>query len=215
MIIYDDAGYIAGVQSVLLETDVDLDVNDLTKQARFIGPNLFLVDWLENAFSVLILLFSSSFSSSIISTCVSAQPVYVRDSWMGEAAWFTTAYFVDPLVICNGGRLPINILVETFSILKEMQSNIFQEFERLGHLRNRRSSSHPERNARQPDQYPSHTGWGGYDLRLVRNRMRKTWQKFPQVWSFLLRWNGRSLPPVRLHPWTGFTITERVIFSHR
>ena len=44
MIIYDDAGYIAGVQSVLLETDVDLDVNDLTKQARFIGPNLFLVD---------------------------------------------------------------------------------------------------------------------------------------------------------------------------
>jgi len=63
VIIYDDAGYIAGVQSVLLETDVDLDVNDLTKQ-----------------------------------------PVYVRDSWMGEAAWFTTAYFVDPLVICNGGR---------------------------------------------------------------------------------------------------------------
>merc|ERR1712080_349973 len=23
---------------------------------------------------------------------------------MGEVAWFTTAYFVDPLLICNGGR---------------------------------------------------------------------------------------------------------------
>ena len=33
MIIFDDAGYIAGVQSVLLESDVDLTVNDLTKQA--------------------------------------------------------------------------------------------------------------------------------------------------------------------------------------
>ena len=32
------------------------------------------------------------------------QPVYVQDVWMGEVAWFTTAYFVDPLVICNGGR---------------------------------------------------------------------------------------------------------------
>ena len=47
---------------------------------------------------------------------------------------------------------------------------------------------------------------------------KKTWQKhiailkLLQVWSFLLRWNGRSLPPVRLHPWTGFTITKRVIF---
>ena len=32
------------------------------------------------------------------------QTVYVQDVWMGEVAWFTTAYFVDPLVICNGGR---------------------------------------------------------------------------------------------------------------
>ena len=33
MLIFDDAGYIAGVQSVLLESEVDLAVNDLTKQA--------------------------------------------------------------------------------------------------------------------------------------------------------------------------------------
>lgn len=63
VMIYDDAGYIAGVQSVLLESDVDMAYNDLTKQ-----------------------------------------PVYVQDVWMGQTAWFTTAYFVDPLVICNGGR---------------------------------------------------------------------------------------------------------------
>merc|ERR1712047_170796 len=65
VMIYDDAGYIAGVQSVLLESDVDMSYNDLTKQ-----------------------------------------PVYVQDVWMGQTAWFTTAYFVDPLVICNGGRSP-------------------------------------------------------------------------------------------------------------
>merc|ERR1711963_234205 len=63
VMIYDDGGYIAGVQSVLLEKDIDMSVNNLTKQA-----------------------------------------VYVKDLWMGEPAWFTTAYFVDPLVICNGGR---------------------------------------------------------------------------------------------------------------
>ena len=34
VIIFDDAGYIAGVQSVLLERDVDMSVNDLTKQAE-------------------------------------------------------------------------------------------------------------------------------------------------------------------------------------
>ena len=46
MIIYDDAGYIAGVQSVLLERDVDLDVNDLTKQARFIRSKcIFCLYW--------------------------------------------------------------------------------------------------------------------------------------------------------------------------
>merc|ERR1711972_885404 len=53
VMIYDDAGYIAGVQSVLLESDVDMSYNDLTKQ-----------------------------------------PVYVQDVWMGQTAWFTTAYFV-------------------------------------------------------------------------------------------------------------------------
>ena len=30
--IYDDAGYIAGVQSVLLESNVDMAYNNLTKQ---------------------------------------------------------------------------------------------------------------------------------------------------------------------------------------
>ena len=34
VIIYDDAGYIAGVQSVLLERDVDMSVNDLTTQVK-------------------------------------------------------------------------------------------------------------------------------------------------------------------------------------
>jgi len=63
VMIYDDAGYIAGVQSVLLEKDIDMSVNNHTKQA-----------------------------------------VYVKDVWMGEEAWFTTAYFVDPILICNGGR---------------------------------------------------------------------------------------------------------------
>ena len=32
VMIYDDAGYIAGVQSVLLESNVDIAYNDLTKQ---------------------------------------------------------------------------------------------------------------------------------------------------------------------------------------
>ena len=32
VMIYDDAGYIAGVQSVLLESNVDMAYNDLTKQ---------------------------------------------------------------------------------------------------------------------------------------------------------------------------------------
>ena len=77
MIIFDDAGYIAGVQSVLLERDVDMSVNDLTKQAekQLFGKMMEIM-----------------------------QAVYVQDVWMGEVAWFTTAYFVDPLVICNGGR---------------------------------------------------------------------------------------------------------------
>ena len=41
-----------------------------------------------------------------------SQPVYVQDVWMGQTAWFTTAYFVDPLVICNGGRLLQNNFAE-------------------------------------------------------------------------------------------------------
>ena len=39
VIIYDDAGYIAGVQSVLLERDVDMAVNPLTKQAEKLFVN--------------------------------------------------------------------------------------------------------------------------------------------------------------------------------
>ena len=38
--------------------------------------------------------------------------MYVQDVWMGQTAWFTTAYFVDPLVICNGGRLLQNNFAE-------------------------------------------------------------------------------------------------------
>ena len=83
MIIYDDAGYIAGVQSVLLERDIDMSVNDLTKQA-------------EQLFSKTHFFGEKSYGNM--------QPAYVQDVWMGEVAWFTTAYFVDPLVICNGGR---------------------------------------------------------------------------------------------------------------
>jgi hypothetical protein len=63
VIIYDDAGYIAGVQSVLLDKYVDHDVVDFSVQAP-----------------------------------------YTADVWMGETAWYTTAYFVDPAVICAGGR---------------------------------------------------------------------------------------------------------------
>jgi len=66
VLIYDVAGYIAGAQSVLLETDVDLSVYNITKQA-----------------------------------------VYVKDKWWKEKpAWFTTTYFVDPSIICRGGRTP-------------------------------------------------------------------------------------------------------------
>ena len=39
VIIFDDAGYIAGVQSVLLERDVDMSYNDLTKQ---VNEDMFL-----------------------------------------------------------------------------------------------------------------------------------------------------------------------------
>ena len=31
-------------------------------------------------------------------------PYYVLDSWFSEEAYYTTAYFVDTAIICNGGR---------------------------------------------------------------------------------------------------------------
>ena len=31
-------------------------------------------------------------------------PYYVLGDWNGEEAYFTTAYFVDTAIICNGGR---------------------------------------------------------------------------------------------------------------
>ena len=34
----------------------------------------------------------------------SSNPYYVLDDWFGEEAYFTTAYFVDTSIICNGGR---------------------------------------------------------------------------------------------------------------
>ena len=42
VIIYDDAGYIAGVQSALLERDVDMAVNPLTKQAEKLFTNIHI-----------------------------------------------------------------------------------------------------------------------------------------------------------------------------
>merc|ERR1712243_395998 len=33
-----------------------------------------------------------------------SQDVYQIDFWYEEVAWFTTAYFVDPAIICAGGR---------------------------------------------------------------------------------------------------------------
>jgi len=63
VLIYDVAGYIAGVQSVL--------------------PTKYLDTNIVNPF---------------------ANPSYQLDDWLGEEAYFTTAYFVDPEIICNGGR---------------------------------------------------------------------------------------------------------------
>ena len=34
----------------------------------------------------------------------SKNPYYVPGDWNGEEAYFVTAYFVDPNIICNGGR---------------------------------------------------------------------------------------------------------------
>jgi len=63
VLLFDDAGYIAGTQSGMLAANVDESVNP-----------------------------------------VAANAYYQPGDFFGEAAWFTTVYFVDPAVICNGGR---------------------------------------------------------------------------------------------------------------
>ena len=63
VLIYDDAGYIAGSQSVLPLQHID----------------------------------SSLFDSTVM-------PAYQLDMWYDQEAYFATAYFVDPSVICTGGR---------------------------------------------------------------------------------------------------------------
>lgn len=63
VIIFDDAGYIAGVQSFALEEYYDYAVSD-----------------------------------------PSVNPSYNYGFWFAQPAWITTAYFVDPTIICNGGR---------------------------------------------------------------------------------------------------------------
>ena len=94
--IYDDAGYIAGVQSVLLESDVDMSYNDLTKQV-----GRYFLNMKHNFLKIIPV---SQRTKDTYERHDISQPVYVQDVWMGQTAWFTTAYFVDPLVICNGGR---------------------------------------------------------------------------------------------------------------
>ena len=37
----------------------------------------------------------------------SNSPYYVLDSWLSEEAYYTTAYFVDTAIICNGGRYTV------------------------------------------------------------------------------------------------------------
>ena len=63
ILIYDDAGFIAGSQSVVPAELVDPDVMDM-----------------------------------------SVQPAYQLDAWFDIPAYITTMYFVDPDIICNGGR---------------------------------------------------------------------------------------------------------------
>merc|ERR1712142_1094546 len=60
VLIFDDAGYIAGTQSVLPLEHID--------------PGL------------------------------TTNPTYQLDMWYDQEAYFTTAYFVDPSIICEGGR---------------------------------------------------------------------------------------------------------------
>jgi len=39
-------------------------------------------------------------------------PYYVLDAWFSEEAYFTTAYFVDTAIICNGGRTEEEFIAE-------------------------------------------------------------------------------------------------------
>jgi len=63
ILLFDDAGYIAGSQSGVLAEHVDEAVNP-----------------------------------------VSSNQYYQAGDFLGSAFWFTTVYFVDPALICNGGR---------------------------------------------------------------------------------------------------------------
>jgi len=63
VVLFDEAGYVAGVRSVVLASAIDLSV-----------------------------------------THVDQSPWYVQDTFFGQDAWYLTAYFVDPNLICNGGR---------------------------------------------------------------------------------------------------------------
>jgi len=63
ILIYDDAGFIAGSQSVVPMELVDPDIMDM-----------------------------------------SVAPAYQMDAWFDIPVYLTTMYFVDPEIICNGGR---------------------------------------------------------------------------------------------------------------
>merc|ERR1711894_340040 len=63
VLVFDDAGYIAGTQSVIPLQYVDSTIVDY-----------------------------------------SGNPAYQLDMWYDQEAYFTTAYFVDPTLICDGGR---------------------------------------------------------------------------------------------------------------
>jgi len=63
VLVFDDAGYIAGTQSVIPLQYVDSTIVDY-----------------------------------------SGNPAYQLDMWYDQEAYFTTAYFVDPTLICGGGR---------------------------------------------------------------------------------------------------------------
>lgn len=63
ILIFDDAGFIAGSQSVIRQEIVDTDIVHI-----------------EN------------------------MPAYQEDAWFGIPVYVTTMYFVDPAIICDGGR---------------------------------------------------------------------------------------------------------------